>query len=242
LKDKTVRILRNFMNKNTLFTLLLSALLFCAGCSAQQPVMPQFQDEEDATTALELFSETPEDATEAQVTEDVSEANETSEQAPAVTEKPAPEKQVTTNTVQTTFAIIKPDAVEQGSTGEIINLIERNGFTILKMEKKQLTQKEAESFYAVHKDRPFFKDLVNFMTSGPVVVLALEKTNAVRDWRKLMGATNPERAKVGTLRKMFGSDITHNATHGSDSEKNAAIELNFFFPGIAPVAMEAEEA
>lgn len=205
---------------------------------AAQPALPQFQDEEDTTTtALELFSESAEDAPVAQ--EEIIEAEEAPTQAPAPTTK---EESAPANVVQKTFAIIKPDAVANGSTGEIINLIERNGFTILNMEKKQLTSKEAESFYAVHKDRPFFKDLVSFMTTGPVVVLALEKNNAVRDWRKLMGATNPERAKVGTLRKMFGTDITHNATHGSDSEKNAAIELNFFFPGLVSIETENEEA
>jgi nucleoside-diphosphate kinase len=218
------------MNKNTLFTLLLSACVTTVlyiGASAQA-MTPTFQDEEDTTTALELFSETPEDSE----TEEVVVTTET----PALVTTPAPasvEKEVPSNTIQTTFAIIKPDAVKNGSTGEIIRIIELNGFSVVKMEKKQLTQKEAEGFYAVHKERPFFKDLVNFMTTGPVVVVALEKRNAVRDWRKLMGATNPERAKVGTLRKMFGSDITHNATHGSDSEKNAAIELAFFFPEFA---------
>lgn len=227
------------MNKNTLSTLLLSAMVSTVlYLGAAQPALPEFQDEEDTTTALELFSETPEDAVETVTPEDVIETKETTTTAPAEkapTEKPA-------DVIQTTFAIIKPDAVAHGSTGEIIKLIELNGFTVVKMEKKQLTKKEAEDFYAVHKERPFFKDLVNFMTTGPVVVLALEKKNAVRDWRKLMGATNPERAKVGTLRRMFGSDITHNATHGSDSEKNAAIELNFFFPGIVSLETEDEEA
>lgn len=132
-----------------------------------------------------------------------------------------------------TFAIIKPDAVAHAYTGNIIDLIERNGFTILSMKKFTLNQKQAETFYAVHKERPFFKDLVAYMTSGPVVVLALEKDDAITEWRTLMGATNPAKAQVGTMRKMFGTDITHNATHGSDAPETAAQELAFFFPELS---------
>lgn len=132
--------------------------------------------------------------------------------------------------IDRTFAIIKPDAVEAGYTGEIIKLIELNKFNIIRMKKIQLTRKQAENFYKVHKDKEFFPELIKYITSGPVVVLALEKENSIKDWRNLMGATNPEKAPVGTIRKMFGSSITRNATHGSDSPENAQIELLFFFP------------
>lgn len=134
--------------------------------------------------------------------------------------------------IQETFAIIKPDAVEAGDTGAIINLIELNGFTIVDMKKKTLTKQEAETFYAVHKKRPFFRDLVAFMTSGPVVIMKLKRENAITAWRELMGSTNPRQAHVGTIRAMFGTDVQQNATHGSDSEENAVIELSFFFPNI----------
>lgn len=143
--------------------------------------------------------------------------------------------------LEKTFAMIKPDAVRNGVSGDIIKLIELNGFSVLKIEKKTLTQKEAEEFYAVHKGKGFFKDLINFMTSGPVLALVLEKTYAVRDWRYLMGKTNPEQAHFGTLRRMFATDITHNAVHGSDSPENAVIEINFFFPGtVKEVAKTAD--
>lgn len=133
-----------------------------------------------------------------------------------------------------TFAIIKPDAVKAGNSGLIIDTIERNKFKILRLEKIHLTKLQAQKFYAIHKERPFFKDLVEYMTSGPVITLALEKENAIKDWRKLMGATNPSEAEVGTIRKMFGKDKTHNAAHGSDSEKSAQEEIKFFFPDLIP--------
>lgn len=138
--------------------------------------------------------------------------------------------QIEGSKMEKTFAIIKPDAVKAKISGKIIDLIEQNGFNIVKMEKIQLTQDKAKTFYAVHKDKPFFQEVVDFMCSGPVVVLALEKADAVAEWRKLMGATNPEKAEAGTIRKMFGTGIMTNATHGSDSQENAKIELEFFFP------------
>ena len=141
-------------------------------------------------------------------------------------------KEVKPKLPETTFAIIKPDAVRTGNTGSIIDLIELNDFEIVGMEKKHLTKKDAETFYAVHKKRPFFKDLVEYMTSGPIVILALKKENAIKDWRTLMGATDPLKAEVGTIRKMFGTDITENATHGSDAPETAATELKLFFPNI----------
>lgn len=133
-------------------------------------------------------------------------------------------------TIERTFAIIKPDAVAAKNAGQIIDLIEKNKFDIIRMKKTQLTRKQAEKFYGVHKDKPFFKELVEYMISGPAVLLALEKANAIKEWRDLMGATNSENAAPGTMRRMFGTSITKNATHGSDSKENAEIELNFFFP------------
>lgn len=128
-----------------------------------------------------------------------------------------------------TFAMIKPDAVKAGNTGKIIDLIEKNGFNILGMYKTQLPKEKAEEFYAVHKDRPFFGELVEFVSSGPIVVMALEKDNAIAEWRKLMGATNPAEAEEGTIRKLFGTDIGSNATHGSDAPETAQVELTLFF-------------
>lgn len=134
--------------------------------------------------------------------------------------------------VERTFAIIKPDAVAAKHIGAIIETIERNKFTILRMQKVQLARVQAEQFYAVHKERPFFGELVEYMISGPVVIMALEQENAIQNWRDLMGATNPEKAAPGTLRKMFGTSIGNNATHGSDSATTAAQELKFFFPDL----------
>lgn len=134
--------------------------------------------------------------------------------------------------IEKTLAIIKPDAVSKGYTGKIIDVIEQHGFTIKRMHKLHLSKKQAEDFYAVHKARPFFGELVSFMTSGPVIAMALEKENAIADWRKLMGDTNPAKADQGTIRKMFGSNIGENATHGSDSSETARQELPFFFPDI----------
>ncbi|MDR3646382.1 MAG: nucleoside-diphosphate kinase [Candidatus Babeliales bacterium] len=131
-----------------------------------------------------------------------------------------------------TLAIIKPDAVAAKNTGKIIDIIEQTGFDIVGLEKITLNKEKAEQFYAVHKDRPFYNDLVKFMTEGPVVVIALSKENAVADWRNLMGATNPENADSNTIRKLFGTSIQRNATHGSDSVENAKNEVKFFFPNI----------
>ena len=131
--------------------------------------------------------------------------------------------------MERTFAIIKPDAVERNLIGRILERIESNGFKIAGMKKTQLSQKEAKGFYYVHKERPFFESLTEFMCSGPVVLLVLEKENAVTAWRDLMGATNPEDAKEGTIRKDFALSIEKNSTHGSDSTENAAYELSYFF-------------
>ncbi len=131
--------------------------------------------------------------------------------------------------MEKTFAIIKPDAVAAGNSGKIIDRIEQEGFTIVAMKKIRLTKEQAEGFYAVHKEKPFFNDLTDFMSSGPCIVMCLEKENAIKDWRALMGATNPEDAEEGTLRKLFGKNIDNNATHGSDAPETAAIELKYFF-------------
>ena len=131
--------------------------------------------------------------------------------------------------MERTFAIIKPDAVERNLIGKILERIESNGFKIAGMKKTQLSQKEAKGFYYVHKERPFFDSLTEFMCSGPVVLLVLEKENAITAWRELMGATNPEDAKEGTIRKDFALSIEKNSTHGSDSAENAADELSYFF-------------
>ena len=129
-----------------------------------------------------------------------------------------------------TFAMIKPDAVAAKNSGKIIDMIEQNGFTILGMRKLIIDKKKAEEFYAVHKERPFFGELVSFVTSGPVVILALERDNAVKAWRDLMGATDSRKADKGTIRNLFGTDIGKNAAHGSDSVENAQLELTLFFP------------
>jgi nucleoside-diphosphate kinase len=134
--------------------------------------------------------------------------------------------------METTFAIIKPDAVKARYTGKIIQRIEEAGFQIRAMRLRHLTQSEAEGFYAVHKERPFFASLTKFMSSGPVVVLALQAPDAIKKWRTLMGATDPAKAEAGTLRKEFGASIENNATHGSDAPETAAFELGYFFPGI----------
>jgi nucleoside-diphosphate kinase len=134
--------------------------------------------------------------------------------------------------MQTTFAIIKPDAVKAGYTGKIIQRIEEAGFRILALQLRQLSVRDAEGFYAVHRERPFFNSLTAFMSSGPVVVLALEAPDAIKKWRTLMGATDPAKAEAGTLRKEFGASIENNATHGSDAPETAAFELGYFFPGI----------
>ncbi|BDC34124.1 nucleoside diphosphate kinase [Candidatus Dependentiae bacterium Noda2021] len=131
---------------------------------------------------------------------------------------------------QRTFAMIKPDAVAAGDTGKIIDIIEKNGFTIVGMRKANLSKNQVETFYAVHNQRPFFGEMVNFIISGPVVLLALEKENAIQAWRDLMGATDPSKAAEGTIRKQFGKSIGNNATHGSDAPETAQQELALFFP------------
>jgi nucleoside-diphosphate kinase len=128
-----------------------------------------------------------------------------------------------------TFTIIKPDSVRKGNFGKIISRIESEGFRILGVKKIGLSQRQAQAFYAVHKERPFFGSLVDYMTSGPVYVAALERDNAVAELRKLMGATDPTKADAGTIRKEFGESIEQNAIHGSDSDENANIEIAFFF-------------
>src|SRR5436190_481808 len=134
--------------------------------------------------------------------------------------------------MERTFAIIKPDAVAARYTGRIIQRIEEAGFTIRAMRLIHLSQKEAEGFYAVHKERPFFASLTKFMASGPCVVMALEAPDAIKKWRTLMGATDPAKADANTLRKDFGASIENNATHGSDAPDTAAYELGYFFPGM----------
>jgi nucleoside-diphosphate kinase len=128
-----------------------------------------------------------------------------------------------------TFGIIKPDAVRAGNAGKIIDRILQSGFNIRGMKLVHQTRKQAEGFYAVHTGKGFFEELTEFMSSGPCVVLALEKDNAVKAWRDLMGATNPAEAAEGTLRKDFATSIGENAVHGSDSDENAAIEISYFF-------------
>jgi len=128
-----------------------------------------------------------------------------------------------------TFTMIKPDAVSNGHTGKILDQIISNGFKVKAMKYMQLTKEQAEDFYGIHRERPFFNDLVSFMISGPIVAAILEKENAVEDFRKLIGATNPKDAAEGTIRNRFAVSIDANAIHGSDSNENAAIEGNFFF-------------
>ena len=128
-----------------------------------------------------------------------------------------------------TFTMIKPDAVEKGHIGGILDKISLAGFNIISMKLTQLSQIEAKAFYAVHKERPFFRELVQFMTRGPIVAAVLEKDNAVDDFRKLIGATNPAEASKGTIRKLYASSVAENAVHGSDSDENASIEAAFHF-------------
>lgn len=134
--------------------------------------------------------------------------------------------------VERTFAIIKPDAVEKKVVGQILARIEDSGLEIIAMKKLLLGEQGAKGFYAVHKERPFFGDLVKFMTSGPVVALVLEGEGAIKRWRDLMGPTNSNEAPAGTLRGDFGTDIERNATHGSDAEDTAAFEIGYFFSGL----------
>jgi nucleoside-diphosphate kinase len=131
--------------------------------------------------------------------------------------------------VERTLAIIKPDAMCKGVIGQFINRIEENGLKVVAMRMQQLTKDKAEGFYAVHKDKPFFGDLVKFMTSGPVVVMCLEGTGAIAKWREVMGATDPAKAAEGTIRADFGTDIQCNASHGSDAVDTAKFEIAYFF-------------
>jgi nucleoside-diphosphate kinase len=130
-----------------------------------------------------------------------------------------------------TFTMLKPDSIENGFVGQIIEKITAAGFKIIAMKMVRLSRADAKDFYAIHKDRPFFNELVEFMVRGPIVVAILEKENAVDDFRTLIGATNPAEAAEGTIRKLFASSISENAVHGSDSNENAVIEGNYHFSG-----------
>jgi nucleoside-diphosphate kinase len=132
---------------------------------------------------------------------------------------------------QRTFSIIKPDAVRKGYTGAILAAIEKAGFKIVAIKKASISKEQAEGFYYVHKERPFFNDLCAFMSSGPPFLMVLEKDNAIADLRKLMGATNPANAEEGTIRKKFAGSIQENAIHGSDAEETAAFEIGYWFAG-----------
>ena len=128
-----------------------------------------------------------------------------------------------------TFAMIKPDAINNGHSGKILDRIINTKFKILGIKMIRMTKRQAEGFYSIHSEKPFFEDLTSFMSSGKVLVLALEKENAVESWRDTIGATNPEEAEKGTIRKDFASSLSENAVHGADSDKNALIEIGFFF-------------
>jgi nucleoside-diphosphate kinase len=132
---------------------------------------------------------------------------------------------------QRTFSIIKPDAVRKGFTGAILAEIEKAGFQIVAIKKQSISKEQAKGFYAVHVGKPFFEGLCEFMSSGPLVLMVLEKENAIADWRKLMGATNPASAEEGTLRKKFAGSMSENAVHGSDGEETAAFEIGYWFAG-----------
>jgi nucleoside-diphosphate kinase len=134
-------------------------------------------------------------------------------------------------TLERTFAIIKPDAVERKGVGDIIATMEAKGFRIIGSKMLHITKSQAEGFYAVHAGKPFFGSLTEFMARGPIVVLALEKENAIKDWRDLMGATNPANAAEGTIRKKWAVNIENNAVHGSDADDTARFELSYFFAG-----------
>ncbi len=134
--------------------------------------------------------------------------------------------------MERTFAIIKPDAVRKGYSGRILGRIEEAGFAVRALRMISMSKREAEGFYAVHRARPFFADLTDFMSSGPCIVMCLEAPDAIRKWRDLMGATDPAKAEAGTLRKDFGASIDNNATHGSDAPETAAFELGYFFRGM----------
>jgi nucleoside-diphosphate kinase len=132
---------------------------------------------------------------------------------------------------QRTFSIIKPDAVRKGFIGAILAELDKGGFKIVAVKRQVISKEQAQGFYYVHKERPFFDGLTSFMSSGPIVLLVLEKDNAIADLRKLMGATNPANAEEGTIRKKFASSIEENAIHGSDAEDTAAFEIGYWFAG-----------
>jgi len=134
-------------------------------------------------------------------------------------------------TTNRTFTMIKPDAVENGHIGAILDKINASGFKIVAMKYTQMSKRDAETFYAIHSERPFFGELVEFMTRGPIIAAILEKDNAVEDFRALIGATNPAEAAEGTIRKLFATSLSENAVHGSDSDENASIEGAFHFAG-----------
>ena len=138
--------------------------------------------------------------------------------------------------MERTFAIIKPDAFRAGNAGKILARIYAEGFRVVGMKKLWLSKKEAEGFYHVHRERPFFGDLTDFMSSGPCIVMVLEAEGAIKKWRDLMGATNPKDAAEGTLRREFGASIDNNATHGSDAPETAAFEIGYFFSGLELLA------
>jgi len=139
-----------------------------------------------------------------------------------------------------TFGLIKPGAVRNGHIGAILHHISGAGFRIAALKMTRLTLTQAEAFYSVHKERPFYRDLVEFMCSGPIVAMILEKENAVEDYRKIMGSTDPTKAEEGTLRKLFATSLQKNAVHGSDSDENAIIETNFFFQSSERFGKEGE--
>jgi len=134
--------------------------------------------------------------------------------------------------IERTLGIIKPDAVAAGHAGEILATIEENGFRLVAMRTARLDKRQAEAFYGVHRGKPFFDSLVSFMTEGQIIVLALEREDAIRKWREVMGATNPANAAEGTIRKRFGGSIERNAVHGSDAPETAQFELGFMFAGM----------
>ncbi len=131
--------------------------------------------------------------------------------------------------MERTLGIIKPDCVKTHVIGKVIEMIEENGFKVLSMKEVSLSRRDAVRFYAVHEGKPFFESLIQFMTSGPIIVIALEKDNAVADYRNMIGATNPEEARDGSVRALFGSDVLNNCVHGSDSPENGEREVRFFF-------------
>ena len=128
-----------------------------------------------------------------------------------------------------TFSIIKPDATKRNITGSINKIIEENNLVIIAQKRIKLSKEKAEGFYSIHKDKPFFNDLIEYMTSGPVIIQVLQGDNAVENYRRIMGATNPENAENGTIRKEFALNIQENSVHGSDSDENAKVEINYFF-------------